>query len=198
MLGDFSNDPMTAAWRRDCELIRKIYDQQLELHRKKSLRLSGKVLSSIQPYVKAIARGKAKGSFEFGAKMSLGVDEHGMTLGNRQYCRDQGLRLSAVALGRPLEDTEENRPLIRKLRKQLPEDNGYRQRIERKFGIGKRKYAWDCVKEKLAETSMTKIHPLSLVMNIDKILPDVVISLIASLNGSRGDLRSRASGSVAG
>jgi len=220
MLGYFETSPLTEDWKRDWELIQKIYNQQLELHKKKSLSLSGKILSFSQPHVRAIARGKAKGNFEFGAKMSLGVNEHGMafvdrlqwepynecedlktqceaykrrfgrnpesihadkiywTRENRQYCKDQGIRLSAVALGRPLENTEENLPLIRKLRKQLREDNAYRQRVEGKFGIGKRKYAWDCVKEKLAETSMTKIHLVSLVMNIDKILRDLIFELI--------------------
>jgi hypothetical protein len=56
--------------------------------------------------------------------------------------------------------------------------NAYRQRVEGKFGIGKRKYAWDCVREKLAETSKTKIHLVSLVMNIDKILRDLIFALI--------------------
>jgi hypothetical protein len=233
MLGYFENSPLTEDWKRDWELIQKIYEQQLELHRKKSLSLSGKILSFTQPHVRAIARGKAKGNFEFGAKMSLGVNEHGMvfvdrlqwepynecedlksqceayqrrfgrypesvhadkiywTRENRQYCKDHGIRLSAVALGRPLEDTEENRPMIRKLRKQLREDNAYRQRIEGKFGIGKRKYAWDCVKEKLAETSMTKIHLVSLVMNIDKILRDLIFVLIEMLSGNQSGLRSR-------
>jgi hypothetical protein len=220
MLGYFETSPLTEEWKRDWELIQKIYEQQLELHGKKSLSLSGKILSFSQPHVRAIARGKAKGNFEFGAKMSLGVNEHGMTFvdrlqwdpynecedlvpqceaykerfgrypesvhadkiywtrENRQYCKGHGIRLSAVALGRPLENTEENRPLIRKLRKQLREDNAYRQRVEGKFGIGKRKYAWDCVKEKLAETSMTKIHLVSLMMNIDKILRDLIFELI--------------------
>ncbi len=233
MIGYFPNDPLTADWKRDWALIQKIYDQQLELHKKKSLSLSGKILSFSQPHVRAIARGKAKGNFEFGAKMSLGVNEHGMTFvdrlqwepynecedlktqcesykrrfgrypesihadkiywtrDNRQYCKDHGVRLSAVALGRPLENTEENLPMIRKLRKQLREDNAYRQRIEGKFGIGKRKYAWDCVKEKLAETSMTKIHLVSLVMNIDKILRDLIFALIALLSGNQSDLKTR-------
>ena len=50
--------------------------------------------------------------------------------------------------------------------------------MEEKFGIGKRKYAWDCVKEKLPETSITKIHLVALVMNIDKILRDFIFVLI--------------------
>lgn len=220
MLGYFEAEPLTEDWKRDWALIQKIYEQQLELHKKKSLSLSGKILSFSQPHVRAIARGKAKGNFEFGSKMSLGVNEHGMvfvdrlqwepynecedletqcesyrrrfgrypesvhadkiywTRDNRKYCKERGIRLSAVALGRPLEATQENQPLIRKLRKQLRADNAYRQRIEGKFGIGKRKYAWDCVKEKLAETSMTKIHLVALVMNIDKILRDLIFRLI--------------------
>jgi len=233
LLGYFENNPLSEDWKRDWELIQKIYDQQLELHKKKSLSLSGKILSFAQPHVRAIARGKAKGNFEFGSKMSLGVNEYGMvfvdrlqwepynecedlknqcevykkrfgrypesvhadkiywTRENRQYCKDHGIRLSAVALGRPLENTEENLPMIRKLRKQLREDNAYRQRVEGKFGIGKRKYAWDCVREKLAETSMTKIHLVSLVMNIDKILRDLIFVLIEMLSGNRSGLRNR-------
>ena len=233
MLSLFERDPLTQDWKRDWELIQKIYDQQLELHKKKSLSLSGKILSFHQPHVRAIARGKAKGNFEFGSKMSLGVNEHGMvfidrlewepynecedlknqcetykvrfgrypesvhadkiywTRENRQYCKEKDIRLSAVSLGRPLEPTEENQPMIRKLRKQLRADNAYRQRVEGKFGIGKRKYAWDCVKEKLAETSITKIHLVGLVMNIDKILRDLIFVLMEMTLSIGSGLRRR-------
>lgn len=73
------DDQEIAVWG----LVREIYAQQRHLYVEKSHSLSGKILSFSQPYVRAIARGKARGNFEFGSKMSIGVNEHGMVFIDR-------------------------------------------------------------------------------------------------------------------
>ncbi len=73
------DDGEVAAWG----LVREIYAQQRHLYIQKSHSLSGKILSFSQPYVRSIARGKARGNFEFGSKMSIGVNEHGMVFIDR-------------------------------------------------------------------------------------------------------------------
>jgi len=58
---------------RDLLIINEVYRQQRELYRSRTRSLSGRIISISQPHVRAIARGKARSAFEFGAKVSLSV-----------------------------------------------------------------------------------------------------------------------------
>lgn len=54
-------------------VIREVYRQQEEMHRTKSKRIDGRIVSISQPYVRPIIRGKAGAKVEFGPKISASV-----------------------------------------------------------------------------------------------------------------------------
>jgi len=78
LLGTVSLFSISAKQRKDLIVINEVYRQQLELYKKKTHSIPGKILSISQPHVRPIARGKARAAFEFGAKVSASVTEHGM------------------------------------------------------------------------------------------------------------------------
>lgn len=78
LLGTVSPFSISAKQRRDLIVINEVYRQQLELYKKKTHSIPGKILSISQPHIRPIARGKARAAFEFGAKVSASVTEHGM------------------------------------------------------------------------------------------------------------------------
>lgn len=63
---------------KELEVIRKVYDQQLFMYENKTHSVENRIVSISQPFVRPIVRGKAKTPVEFGAKLDLSVDEHGM------------------------------------------------------------------------------------------------------------------------
>lgn len=73
-----TSDPLSARLARDLEVVREILRQQSYLYRNDTHAIPGKILSLSQPHVRAIARGKARGNFEFGAKISAAVAPHRM------------------------------------------------------------------------------------------------------------------------
>jgi IS5 family transposase len=83
MIDFFDELPMDDQEVADWGLVREIYAQQRHLYSENTHSVSGKILSFSQPHVRAIARGKARGNFEFGSKMSIGVNEHGMVFIDR-------------------------------------------------------------------------------------------------------------------
>ena len=62
-------------WNLDA--IRKLYTQQKEMFDGKTHRVSDRIVSITQPYLRPIVRGKAKTPVEFGAKYDVSVDEKG-------------------------------------------------------------------------------------------------------------------------
>ena len=60
------------------DVIRKVYEQQRFMFENKTHSVSDRIVSISQPYIRPIVRGKAKSPVEFGAKLDLSVDEHGM------------------------------------------------------------------------------------------------------------------------
>jgi DNA-directed RNA polymerase subunit E'/Rpb7 len=91
---------------------------------------------------------------------SIHVDKIYRTRDNRKYCQEKGIRMSGPPLGRP------KRNVSSEEKKQAREDEGIRNRIEGKFGEGKRKYGLDLIKTKLQETSENKIAIIILAMNL--------------------------------
>jgi hypothetical protein len=55
------------------ETIKKVYDQQLYMHKNKVKRVDERIVSISQPHVRPIVRGKAGKNVEFGAKISLSL-----------------------------------------------------------------------------------------------------------------------------
>jgi len=60
---------------RDLLVISEYVRQQRELYREGELAGSGRIMSIWKPHVRAIARGKARGMYEFGAKLSVSLVE---------------------------------------------------------------------------------------------------------------------------
>ena len=59
-------------------VIRKVYEQQLYMYENKVHSVPDRIVSISQPYIRPIVRGKAKTPTEFGAKLDLSIDDHGM------------------------------------------------------------------------------------------------------------------------
>ncbi len=97
---------------------------------------------------------------------SVHADKIYRTRENRMWCKDRGIRLSGVPLGRPPKDPEKNRAR----RKQQKEDEGIRNAVEGKFGQGKRRYGLNRVMARLADSSQTVVSIIFLVMNLDRLL----------------------------
>lgn len=64
--------------RHDLIVINEVFRQQMVLYKERTHSIPGKIMSIAQPHVRAIARGKARAAFEFGAKISASMNEHGM------------------------------------------------------------------------------------------------------------------------
>ena len=95
---------------------------------------------------------------------SIHVDQIYRTKENRAWCKERGIRITGVPLGRPPKSID----LLAK--KQAQEDEKFRSRIEGKFGEAKRRFSLDRVMTKLAETSRTAIAITFLVMNLSTLL----------------------------
>jgi transposase, IS5 family len=105
---------------------------------------------------------------------SVHADKIYRTRDNLRWCQEKGIRLSGPPLGRPpVEESE--RDLLRR-RQRL--DERIRIEIEGKFGTAKRRYTLDRIMTKLRRTSETTIALVFLVMNLDKILRDLLLSLL--------------------
>ena len=61
--------------RKELWVIGELVRQQRELYRTDSWSIEGRILSISKPWVRPIARGKARGMYEFGAKLSLSLVE---------------------------------------------------------------------------------------------------------------------------
>ena len=95
---------------------------------------------------------------------SVHVDKIYRTRENRNWCKEKGIRISGIPLGRPPKNPN------KKAKKQAREDERVRNAIEGKFGQGKRKFSLNLVMTKLPETSETAIAITFLVMNLSALL----------------------------
>jgi IS5 family transposase len=76
---------------------------------------------------------------------SVHVDQISRTRENLKCCKERGIRLSGLPLGRP----PNNRSA--ELKKQAQLEEKFRHRIEGKFGQAKRRFGLDIVMTKLSE-----------------------------------------------
>ncbi len=102
---------------------------------------------------------------------SIHVDKIYRTKNNRKYCKEKRIRMSGPPLGRPKENVSKEE------KKQAREDEKIRNRIEGKFGEGKRRYGLDLIKTKLKETSENKIAMIILAMNLMTLIRRVLKEL---------------------
>lgn len=100
---------------------------------------------------------------------SIHVDQIYRTRENRRYCQEKGIRMSGKALGRPPKNVS------KELQKQAREDEIIRNRIEGKFGEGKRRYGLNRIMTKLPQTSATVIAMSFLVMNLSYLYRQVLL-----------------------
>lgn len=98
---------------------------------------------------------------------SVHVDKIYRTKANRAWCKEREIRISGVPLGRPPKNVS------KEAKKQAREDERIRNRIEGKFGQGKRRFSLDRVMAKLSNTSETTIAITFLVMNLVTLLRQV-------------------------
>lgn len=98
---------------------------------------------------------------------SVHVDKIYRTRANRAWCKERGIRISGLPLGRPPKNvSKENK-------KQALDDEIVRNAIEGKFGQAKRSYSLNCIMAKLPETSETSIAITFLVINLSTLLRQV-------------------------
>jgi hypothetical protein len=63
---------------RDLRILwatRLVYEQQLTMHNENSQRISDRIVSIYQPYVRPIVRGKARAKVEFGSKLDISLQD---------------------------------------------------------------------------------------------------------------------------
>ena len=102
---------------------------------------------------------------------SVHVDKIYRTKENRAWCQERGIRLTGPRLGRPKKNPS------RAEKNQAQADANYRNVIEGKFGQGKRRFSLGLVMTKLAETSECAISITILVMNLERLLWQILVIL---------------------
>ena len=95
------------------------------------------------------------------------------TRANLKYCKGLGIRLGGPPLGRPPKDKEKHKALLRASR----EDERLRIPIEGVFGVAKRRYGMDVIREKLSVTSENTLAMVILGLNLNKILRNLFVLL---------------------
>ncbi|BAY30345.1 transposase [Nostoc carneum NIES-2107] len=103
---------------------------------------------------------------------SVHVDKIYRTKENRAWCKERGIRISGVPLGRPPKTVSKEK------KKQAQEDERIRNSIEGKFGQGKRRFSLGKVMAKLSHTSQTAIAITFLVMNLSTHLSRVFYAFL--------------------
>lgn len=107
---------------------------------------------------------------------SVHADKIYRTKVNRDWCKERGIRLSGVRLGRP------PKTISKEVKKQARLDEAVRNCIEGKFGEAKRRFSLNRVMTKLANTSETAIAISFLVMNLSALLRQLLVFFVYALN----------------
>ncbi len=81
---------------------------------------------------------------------------------NLKYCKEQGIRLSGPALGRPKKDSAADR-------KHIYRDAIDRIEVERKFSLAKRCYGLGLIRTKLDTTTRSSVCLSIIAMNVDRL-----------------------------
>jgi transposase, IS5 family len=99
---------------------------------------------------------------------SVHVDQIYRTRENRAWCKEKGIRISGVPLGRPAKN------ISKQAKKQAQQDEKIRNCIEGKFGQGKRRFSLNKIMTKLPSTSATTIAIIFLVINLSTLLKEAL------------------------
>jgi len=110
---------------------------------------------------------------------SVHVDKIYRTKENRAWCKERGIRISGVPLGRPPKTVSKEK------KKQALQDERIRNSIEGKFGQGKRRFSLGRVMAKLSHTSQTAIAITFLVMNLSTHLSRVFYAFLYLFSQNR-------------
>jgi transposase, IS5 family len=95
---------------------------------------------------------------------SIHVDQIYRTKENRAWCKERGIRITGIPLGR------KPKVIDKEKKNQAQLDERFRSRIEGKFGEAKRRFSLGRVMTKLSDTSKTAIAITFLVMNLSTLL----------------------------
>ncbi len=102
---------------------------------------------------------------------SVHVDKIYRNRKNRAFCKKHGIRMSGPPLGRkPLHVSAADK-------KQAGADEAIRNQVEGKFGQAKRRFSLGRIMTKLASTSAAQISLSFLVMNLERALRQLFLSL---------------------
>lgn len=104
---------------------------------------------------------------------SIHADKIYRTRENLAWCKSRGIRFSGPMLGRPPSDEK----VRTENRKQQRQDEVDRIPVEGRFGVAKRRYSLSRIMRRLKETSESAISMVFLVMNLDKILRDLLLRI---------------------
>jgi hypothetical protein len=85
---------------------------------------------------------------------------------NRDYLKQRGIHFAGKPLGRPKQETDDNREQLQQAKEQRRQDYLQRIPIEGKFGQGKNGYRLNDIRAKRANTSFAWINSIFLVMNL--------------------------------
>ncbi|MBP2663053.1 MAG: transposase family protein [Firmicutes bacterium] len=87
------------------------------------------------------------------------------------FCKENGIRLSGLALGRPKKDAVVDK-------KQEYQDTCERVEVERAFSLTKRKFGMGLIRTYLEETSKTVIALSILALNLHKVFCTFLLALL--------------------
>jgi hypothetical protein len=85
---------------------------------------------------------------------------------NRDYLKQRGIHFAGKPLGRPKQETDDNREQLKQAKEQRRQDYLQRIPIEGKFGQGKNGYRLNYIRAKRAKTAFAWINSIFLVMNL--------------------------------
>lgn len=114
---------------------------------------------------------------------SVHADKIYRTRANRAFCKQRGIRLSGPPLGRPPKHVSTAD------KKQARADEAIRNRVEGKFGQGKRRFGLGRVMAKLASTSAAQISLTFLVMNLEEALRRFFLTIVFLCHGAASLIR---------
>ena len=189
-------------------VIQSLYDQQKEMHTKKTHSIDDRIVSIHQPHVRPIVRGKSNAKVEFGAKIDVSITNgyafleeyswdaynEGVTLlatveryRKRTGCYPKKVFADKIYCNRAnrkrlkeLKIDLAAKPLGRPPKAMEPSHirPGDRNPIEGKFGQAKTAYGLGRVKARLSNTSLSWIATIIMVLNLVKLTGRVLYCLI--------------------
>ncbi len=190
-------------------VIQTLYDQQREMHTKRTHSIDDRIVSIHQPHVRPIVRGKANAKVEFGAKIDVSITNgfafleeyswdaynEGTTLIATVYRKRTGCYPKKVFADK-IYCNRANRKRLKELKitlvakalgrppKAMEPSHirpGDRNPIEGKIGQAKTAYGLGRVKARLSNTSLSWIATIIMVLNLVKLTKGVLYCLIRKI-----------------